>query len=299
MEMQNEELHRAQTAQRPPRDHIVQVLESTTGFRDITRRQQVEDALRFLVRCGTSGEDFFQALARYLARILGMDFVCIDRLQEGLLTAQTVAVYSDGRFEDNVSYALKDTPCGDAVGKEICCVPRQVRHRYPNDQVLQVLRAKSYVGTTLWSSDDQDCIPFAASVGFSREFLEHERSLCLATQDCACIRALNGKSQPSSLRKPDRRVSFFCNTTTRFVKQIAAPRQACSKVACVQAGFESIAIVAIQFQEQVLGAIHLADRPEGRFILLGAQLEVRRLEAGGTLVSCRLPAGGANGRLQT
>jgi signal transduction histidine kinase len=36
-------------------------------------------------------------------------------------------------------------------------------------------------------------------------------------------------------------------------------------VACVQAGLESIAIVAIQFQNQVLGAIHLADRREERF----------------------------------
>ncbi|MBF0510057.1 MAG: response regulator [Deltaproteobacteria bacterium] len=49
-------------------------------------------------------------------------------------------------------YRLEDTPCGDVVGKPICCFPRDVRHLFPNDVVLQEMLAESYVGTTLWSS---------------------------------------------------------------------------------------------------------------------------------------------------
>ena len=127
-----------------------------TGL-DMTERKRTDDVLRFLAQCGStaSGEDFFQALARYLGQNLGMDFVCIDRLEEGSLTARTVAIYFDGKFEDNVSYTLKDTPCGEVVGKTICCFPRDVRHLFPKDAVLQEMMAESYVGVTLWGSQGQ------------------------------------------------------------------------------------------------------------------------------------------------
>ena len=121
---------------------------------DITARKQTEEVLRFLGQCGTSasGEGFFQELARYLAHALDMDFVCIDRLEEGLLTAQTLAVFHNGEFKDNVSYTLKDTPCGDVVGKRICVFPQNVRRLFAKDAVLQNLQAESYLGTTLWGA---------------------------------------------------------------------------------------------------------------------------------------------------
>lgn len=127
------------------------------AIEDITERKKVEDAQSFLVESGwaASGEDFFKSLARYLAESLRMDYVCIDRLVGEGLAAQTVAVYFDGNFEDNVRYALKDTPCGDAAGKTICIFSRGVRHLFPKDVVLRDMRAESYVGVTLWSSKGQ------------------------------------------------------------------------------------------------------------------------------------------------
>jgi PAS domain-containing protein/HAMP domain-containing protein len=140
-------------------DKMTYDLKHTTASRDelnreIAERKRIEDALKFLVQCGepSSGEDFFQSLARYLGQNLNMDFVCIDRLEENLLAARTVAVYCDGKFEDNISYTLKDTPCGDVVGKTICCFPKDVCHLFPRDTVLANLAAESYLGTTLWSS---------------------------------------------------------------------------------------------------------------------------------------------------
>ncbi len=122
---------------------------------DITERKKLEDARMFLVECGMKGDDFFESLAHYLAGSLGMDYICIDRLEGDLLTAKTVAVYFDGKFEDNVSYTLHDTPCGDAVGKDVCCFPDGVRHRFPKDTVLQDMKAESYLGVTLWSHAHQ------------------------------------------------------------------------------------------------------------------------------------------------
>jgi len=85
-----------------------------------------------------------------LAKNLDANYVCIDRLEGDGLTARTVAVWHDGKFEDNVCYALKDTPCGDVVGKKVCCFPTGVSRLFPRDETLQVLQAESYVGVTLF-----------------------------------------------------------------------------------------------------------------------------------------------------
>jgi PAS domain S-box-containing protein len=119
---------------------------------DITDRKQLEKVQVFLAQTssGVPGEPFFYSLARFLAENLAMEFVCIDRLEGEGLVARTEAVWSDGRLDDNVSYALKDTPCGEVVGKQICCFPSAVCQLFPHDQVLQEMRAESYAGTTLF-----------------------------------------------------------------------------------------------------------------------------------------------------
>lgn len=122
---------------------------------DISERKQAEATHLFLSQYSwaTSGDRFFKALAQHLAANLRMDFVCIDRLVGDGLRARTLAVYFDGKFEDNIEYALKDTPCGAVVDKKICCFPQKVRHLFPNDAVLQEMVAESYAGVTLLSSD--------------------------------------------------------------------------------------------------------------------------------------------------
>ena len=117
--------------------------------------KQVEDTQSFLLgySWAGSGKNFFELLAVYLYESLGADYVCIDKLIPGGLEAQTVAVYFDGQFEDNVRYTLEDTPCGKVSGQQVCCFPHKVRHLFPNDVVLQEMVAESYSGITLWSSE--------------------------------------------------------------------------------------------------------------------------------------------------
>ncbi|WP_239026937.1 PAS domain-containing sensor histidine kinase [Geomonas oryzisoli] len=124
-------------------------------FDVITKRKRTEECLAFLAQPHTStapDEQFFHRLARYLAATLDMDFICIDQLEEGNLWARTLAVYYNGNFEENVRYTLKETPCGEVVGHNICCYRQGVRQLFPNDQVLQDLKAESYLGVVLWSS---------------------------------------------------------------------------------------------------------------------------------------------------
>jgi len=123
---------------------------------DITDRKRVDEIQLFMAQTSSSkGESFFDMLARYLAQTLDMDSVCINRLEGAGLTARTVSVWCDGHFEDNFTYALKDTPCGDVVGKMVCCFPASVSQFFPRDQALQDLRAESYVGVTLFGHTGQ------------------------------------------------------------------------------------------------------------------------------------------------
>jgi PAS domain S-box-containing protein len=184
---------------------------------DITERKRIEDTLRFLVQCGStvSGEDFFQALARYLGQSLAMDFVCIDRLEEGSLTARTVAIYFDGKFEDNVSYALKDTPCGEVVGKTICCYLRDVRRLFPKDAVLQEMLAESYVGVTLWGSQGQ---PIGLIALLGRQPLADARSATSILQ-LVSVRAaaeLERKGAEAEIRRHAEELTAANEELTRF-----------------------------------------------------------------------------------
>jgi len=136
----------------PVRDHTSEITGAVHIASDITERKQIEAIQTFLAKTssGMTKEPFFNALARFLAENLRMNFVCIDRLEGDGLNARTVAVWHDGKFEDNVTYALKDTPCGDVVGQQVCCFPANVCQLFPRDPVLQDLRAESYAGVTLF-----------------------------------------------------------------------------------------------------------------------------------------------------
>jgi PAS domain S-box-containing protein len=140
---------------------------------DITERKLIEETQMFLLHSFSNGVngDFFISLAGYLAKCLEMDYVCIDKLNEDNLAAKTLAIYYNDKFEDNVEYTLKDTPCGDVVGKTICCFPEKVRHLFPNDIVLQEMKAESYIGTTLWSSDHR---PIGLIAVIGRKTLENQ-----------------------------------------------------------------------------------------------------------------------------
>jgi len=145
------------------------------SYLDITERKRVESVQAFLAQSvsRTAAESFFHALARYLAESLGACFVCIDRLEGGGLNARTLAVWSDGQFEDNATYALQDTPCGDVLGKEICCFPANVCQYFPHDQVLRDLQAESYLGTTLWNHAG---LPIGLIAVIGRQPLENRSS---------------------------------------------------------------------------------------------------------------------------
>ena len=120
--------------------------------RDITERKRAEDVMNFLARASVGGpeESFFPGLARYLVRSLGVDYVCIDSLEEDGLSVRTVAAWGRGQLAPSGIHTLKETARIEVLGKEVCCVPEDAARRFPTDPVLQELDAQSYLGVTLW-----------------------------------------------------------------------------------------------------------------------------------------------------
>jgi len=132
-----------------------EILSVVSYSTDITERKQIENALLFLVKSSNSrvNENFFKLYATFLADSLSMDFVCIDILKNDLLSAKSLAVYYDGKFLDNAEYTLQGTPSEEVVGKNICSYKDKVWQVFPNYALLKELRAESYLGATLWSSE--------------------------------------------------------------------------------------------------------------------------------------------------
>jgi PAS domain S-box-containing protein len=194
------------------------------GIKEDVSLQRKDDQMRSFLAITSSagsGESFFHALARQLAQTLDMFYVCIDRLEGDGLTARTLAVWCDGHFEDNLSYALKDTPCGDVAGKEVCCFPASVSTLFPSDPALQQLEAESYIGATLWSHTGQ-AIGLIAVIG--REPLKH-RAFAESILQLVSVRAsgeLERLMAEESLRQSERRFEDIARASADWIWEVDA-----------------------------------------------------------------------------
>lgn len=123
---------------------------------DITSRKKAEDALSFVARRGWSanGENFFEALAKYLAHSLHVDYAFIAKLVDEK-NAETVALYAKGGIVKNIAYPLEGTPCEKVVGKKTCIYPENIQKLFPQDEMLVTMGVESYIGVPLWGAKGQ------------------------------------------------------------------------------------------------------------------------------------------------
>ncbi|PSB56242.1 PAS domain S-box protein [Chamaesiphon polymorphus] len=102
-----------------------------------------------------TGGDFFDALVRHFAKVLGTDYVYIG-LVEGHepKMMRTIATCDRGKIVDNLEYRLQDTPCWEAIEqRKICCYPRNVQAQFPNAPLLKPLSVESYVAIPFYGFD--------------------------------------------------------------------------------------------------------------------------------------------------
>lgn len=122
---------------------------------DVTMWKQIEEAQAFLLGCSwsESGKDFFMALAQYLGQSLDMEYVSIDKLQDNGWEAEGVALYNNGKLSTNSRYKLNDSVYGRIPENRSFCFPNGVHHLFPDDPILQQLKAESCAGVTLWGAE--------------------------------------------------------------------------------------------------------------------------------------------------
>jgi len=192
------------------------------GIKEDVTQLRKEDQLRsFLAttNSGGGGESFFHALARQLAQSLDMFYVCINRLEGDGLSARTLAVWCDGHFEDNSRYALKDIPCGEVNGKDVCCFPDGVSAMFPNHALLQQLKAESYIGTSLWSHTGQ-AIGLIAVI--DRNPLKH-RAFAESILELVAVRASGELSRliaEESLRQSEERFADIAKVSADWIWEV-------------------------------------------------------------------------------
>ena len=220
-------------------------------FQDISLRKGLDEARGFLATADwvRTGEDFFHALARFLARHLEMDYVCIDRLAGDALSAETLAICFDGRFDPNVEYTLKETPCGEVVGKAVCSFPSGVRHRFPQDAVLQEMGAESYVGVTLWGSTGQ---PIGLIAVIGRQPLADlrlaESILPLVGQRAAAELELRQKEDERRLSEARLEQAFGCSPIGMALVALDGHFLRVNPVFCAIVGWGEADLLATGFQ---------------------------------------------------
>jgi len=123
-------------------------------FESITGRKRADELVSNLAAgvAGETGDAFFRSLVKYLAKSLGLEWAFVGEL-DNERHVNTIAVFDHGEPVENFRYDLEGTPCADVVGHELCCYPEGVAAEFPDDAMLQEMKAESYVGSPLFDSE--------------------------------------------------------------------------------------------------------------------------------------------------
>jgi PAS domain S-box-containing protein len=119
-------------------------------------------ALRAIVEAAShgSGEEYFQALVRNLARVVDAQFAFVAEfaVPETQTTARTIAFWARDRIAPNFEWTLAGTPCEEVVQGNLCHYPSGVRQKFSHDRSLAELGIESYSGVPL-------CAPHGTVLG--------------------------------------------------------------------------------------------------------------------------------------
>lgn len=98
---------------------------------------------------------YLEQVALFLAEHTGAAYVMIGLLQEDKRHIQTLVFLQGKHPLPNLIYSLKGTPCEAVTIQGFCFYPDQVTQLFPEDQYLVEMEVDSYLGTMLFSSQDE------------------------------------------------------------------------------------------------------------------------------------------------
>jgi hypothetical protein len=99
----------------------------------------------------SSGEEYFQAFVRYLARAVDARcaFVAEFASPEIHTKARTIAFWAGDHIADNFEWTLAGTPCEEVLRGNLCHHPWGVREKFPEDRTSAERGIESYLGVPL------------------------------------------------------------------------------------------------------------------------------------------------------
>ncbi len=124
-----------------------------------------ERATKALLRAtvGRLGEEFLHELLAHLSQNLEFDSAIIGRWQDKAQSKiQTVSFYSDGKIQPNFDYPLENSHHQAILKHDLYLLSEQAQSEFPDDKVLAQLGAKSFIGSTLKGSQNQNIGFFVA-----------------------------------------------------------------------------------------------------------------------------------------
>ncbi|MFT3785512.1 MAG: GAF domain-containing protein [Tepidisphaeraceae bacterium] len=104
----------------------------------------------------STGEPFLRSLVKNLAEVLGTRIAFIGRFEaaapgEAPTLVRTIAFWKAGKFHDDCTWRISDTPCERLVsGNGLCHLPRDVCRQYPKEEGIE-----SYLGVALRSASGE------------------------------------------------------------------------------------------------------------------------------------------------
>jgi PAS domain S-box-containing protein len=136
-------------------------------------------ALRAIVDAASyrSGEEYFRALVRTLARVVETRwaFIATFGSSENHTKARTIAFWDTDHIADNFEWTLAGTPCEDVVNGDLCHHASGVGRKFPDDPYPRAWGIESFLGVPL--CDSQGTVLGHLAVFDARPMPEEPRKL--------------------------------------------------------------------------------------------------------------------------
>ncbi len=127
-------------------------------IRDITEEKQSQDMLRSIALgiVGTSSEEVFNSLVKYLVTKLNADYAFIGELREGKeTTIRMISVTSSGGDVKGFQNDIVSPPCNAVISSGLCLHFEDVQGEFPEDKLMREIDVRSYIGTPLVDSSGE------------------------------------------------------------------------------------------------------------------------------------------------
>jgi len=115
--------------------------------------------------------------------------------------------------------------------------------------------------------DARGHIPYESCIGFSETFLKREQMLALESDVCACVRVIREALEPQDATAMTANGSFWCRNFKKFLHGLTERERSRFLENCAKQGFLSIAVIPIRYGDNTIGAVHLADKQQGKLSL--------------------------------